>query len=143
MAVEDRIDSLGSWMIGFIWPVAVGLFIEFYAILNLAWTHDWNVIIDRIGLLLVTAGVSGELAIEQKKHSAERKLRRINADIDRESDLALKTADERIAELNLKAEQEQRERLKLQFEIKVAEQRAVRTAILTQEEMKRRRPQRT
>ena len=124
-------------------PVAVGLFIEFYAILNLAWIYDFYFIIDRIGLLLVTAGVSGELAIEQKKHSAERKLRRINADIDRESDLALKTADERIAELNLKAEQEQRERLKLQFEIKVAEQRAVRTAILTQEEMKRRRPQRT
>jgi len=142
-ALEDRIDSLGSWMIGFIWPVAMGLFMEFYAILNLSCTHDWNLSIDRIGLLLVTAGVSGELVIEQKTHSAERGLRRVNTDIDRESDLALKTADERIAELNLKAEQEQRERLKLQLEIKAAEMRAVRNSILAQEEMKKRRPQRT
>ena len=49
--LENRIDSLGSWMIAFTWPVAVGLMMEFYAIFNLEWTHDWNALIDRIGLL--------------------------------------------------------------------------------------------
>jgi len=98
--LEDQIDSLGSWMLGFTWPVAVGLFIEFYAIFNLVWTRDWNSFIDRIGLLLVTGGVSGELLIEHKTHRAERRLRGINVEIERESDLALKAADERMLALD-------------------------------------------
>jgi hypothetical protein len=107
--LEDWIDRLGAWMIGFIWPVAVGLFIEFYAVLNPPWTLNWNAFIDRIGLLLVTAGVAGELVIEHKTHSAERKLRGINTQIEHEADLTLKAADERIAELNLaRAKIEQR-----------------------------------
>src|ERR1700679_1593393 len=35
-------DSLSAWMIGFTWPVAVGLVMEFYAVLNPAWTPEWN-----------------------------------------------------------------------------------------------------
>ena len=101
-ALENQIDSLDLWMIGFTWPVAIGLFIEFYAILNVGWTHNLNVLIDRIGLFLVTVGVSGELAVEHKAHGAERRLREVNADIEHESSLTLKAADERIAELNLK-----------------------------------------
>jgi hypothetical protein len=84
-ALEDGIDSLSAWMIGFTWPVAIGLIMEFYAIFNASLTRDWNVIIDRIGLMLVTAGVSGELAVEHKTHVAERKLRRINTEIEREA----------------------------------------------------------
>jgi hypothetical protein len=71
--LEDRIDSWGSWMIGCIWPVAVGLVMEFYAVLKLCWSQRWNEPIDRIGLLLVTAGVAGELLVEYKTHGAERK----------------------------------------------------------------------
>jgi hypothetical protein len=112
--LENRLDSLDSWMIGFTWLVAVGLFIEFYAVLNLAITHDWNVLIDRVGLFLVTIGVSGELAIEHQSHRAERKLREANAEIELEADFRLKAADERIAELNLIAEKEHHKRLELE-----------------------------
>jgi len=98
-SLEDRIDALGSWMIRFTWPVAVGLLMEFYAILEFATTQKWNASIDHMGLLLVTAGVAGELAVEQMSHTTERKLRRVNKEIDRE-------ADERIADLNLLVEQE-------------------------------------
>ena len=103
-ALEDWIDLLSSWMIGFTWPVAVGLFMEFYAIFNPAWTREWNVIADRIGLLLVTAGVSGELAIELKTHGAERRLREVNAEIENKSNAALRHANERIATLQLETE---------------------------------------
>jgi hypothetical protein len=106
-ALEDRLDSLGSWMIGFIWPVAVGLIMEFYAILGVGLTHDRNTLIDRIGLLLVTAGVSGELLIEHKTHSAERKLRGVNVEIE--------SGDRQIiAELNLQAEHERLQRVKIE-----------------------------
>jgi hypothetical protein len=103
-ALEDSIDSLSSWMIGFTCPVAIGLVMEFYAIFNPAWTREWNVMIDRIGLLLVTAGVFGELAVEHKTHGAERSLREVNTLIERKAGIALKAADERIAELNLETE---------------------------------------
>jgi len=72
---------------------------EFYAIFNFPGTLRWNALIDRIGLLLVTAGVAGELAIEHKTHRAERKLRGINIEIEREMDITLTAADERIEQL--------------------------------------------
>lgn len=102
--LERRIDLLGSWMIGFTWAVVVGLVIEFYAVFDPAWTGDWNRVIDRIGLLLVTIGVAGELAVEHKTHQAERKLRDVTAEIKRDADFKLKAADERIAELNAQTE---------------------------------------
>src|SRR5580698_3867677 len=85
-ALEDRIDILGIWMIGFVWPVAVGLVMEFYAVYSLSFTVNWNTSIDRIGLLLVTAGVIGELVIEHKTHTAERRLRGINTAIEQIAD---------------------------------------------------------
>ncbi len=88
-------------MIRCIWPVAVGLAMEFYAILNVVLTRQWNGFIDRMGLLLVTAGVAGELVVEYKAHGAERRLRRVNAEIEREAETQLKAADERIAGLDL------------------------------------------
>jgi hypothetical protein len=113
-ALEDRIEALGSWMIGFIWPVAIGLFIEFYAVLQLDLTKDWNALIDRIGLLLVTAGVAGELVIEHKTHTSERRLRAVDTEIERELDAELKAAEERIAELKLTTEQERLARIEIE-----------------------------
>lgn len=111
-SLEDSIDAWGSWLIGFIWPVVVGLVMEFYTIMGFEWSRDWNQLVDRIGLLLVTAGVSGELLAESKTHGAERRLRRINEDLER-------LADERIAELNLKAEQEHAARVRIEQSIAV------------------------
>ena len=115
--LEDWIDGLGAWMIGFVWPVAVGLVIEFYALLGLSLTANWNVFIDRIGLLLVTGGVIGELVIEHKTHTAERKLRGVNSQIEHKADLALKAADERIALLDRDTAEARRETAKLQLQL--------------------------
>jgi hypothetical protein len=114
-SLEDKIDSLGSWMISFTWPVAIGLFMEFYAVFDVSCTHDWNRLIDRIGLLLVTAGVSGELAIEHKTHGAEHRLREVNTEIEHKSNLALKAADEHIAELDFAIEQERTKRAQIEL----------------------------
>ncbi len=116
-SLEDWIDLLGSWMIGFVWPVAVGLLIEFYAVLGLSWTQSQNALIARIGLLLVTAGVIGELVIGHKTHGAERKLRALNVEIEHVADLNLKAADERIALLNLSVERERLARIKIEEEL--------------------------
>jgi hypothetical protein len=142
--LEDRVDSLGSQMIVFTWLVVVGLFIEFYAVLGLDATHDWNTLIDRIGLSLVTIGVAGELNVEYRARKEERRLRSVNADIDREAKADLKVKDERIAELNLKAKEQDRERIKLEIELKQkileAEYRARTGAIKEADERRKRLP---
>jgi len=102
--LENEIDRWDARGIGFTWPVAFGLLLELYAAFNLQLTHDWNTLIDRIGLVLVTAGVAGELAAGSKAHSAERKLRAVNAEVEREAEANLKAADERIAGLQLETE---------------------------------------
>lgn len=134
--LENSIDSLGSWMIGFTWPVAIGLLMEFYAILNSPWTVAWNVLIDRIGLLLVTAGVIGELLIEHKTHHKERKLREIDAEIERQAELKLKSADERIASLLKEGEEARLARIKAETDfLQLKESLKDRTISPTQKEL--------
>lgn len=112
-ALEDSIDGFGRWMIGFTSPVAIGLLMETYAIFQLRLTVAWNPTIDRVGLILVAAGVVGELVIEVMVHRMERKLRTVNAEIEREADAKLKAADERIAALQLETERLRKENLEV------------------------------
>jgi hypothetical protein len=95
--LEDKIDGLGKWMIGFTTPVAVGLLMETYAIFEPQVTASANTLIDRIGLMLVAAGVVGELLVEVMMHRMEHKLRTVNANIERQ-------ANETIAGLNSETE---------------------------------------
>src|ERR1035438_6648106 len=90
-ALESAIDSLGRWMIGFTAVVVVGLVTEWsQPTFSLFRVHD-------IGGVLVTIGVAGELAVEYVARRKEQTLRAVNAEIENESDLKLKAADERIA----------------------------------------------
>jgi len=101
-SLEGSIDSLGRWMIFFTGMVAVGLVIEYRAPFVLFYkTHDLRVFLASIGGLLVTAGVAGEWLIEFRAHRKEKTLRTLNEEIEADSETRLKSADERIAELNL------------------------------------------
>ncbi len=114
-ALENSIDSLGGWLIGFTAVVVIGLFIELYHLIaHLSITHDWWELVDSVGTGVVAAGVSGELLIEFLARRKERKLRNVNADIDNDYQGKLTAANERIAELNLQSEQERLARVKIE-----------------------------
>jgi len=91
--------------------VVVGLGIELYRpIVALCSKFDLGTLIELIGVILVTLGVAGELAVEWMTHRKERELLRIDAEIERED-------KRQLAELNLLAEQEQHARVKLEKEM--------------------------
>jgi hypothetical protein len=102
--LEDEIDRWDAREIGFTWPVAIGLLMELYAVFQLRLTQSLNTPIDRLGLMLVTVGVAGELAVARRAHAGERRLRTLNAEIERDANAALKAADTRIAEFQLETE---------------------------------------
>jgi hypothetical protein len=107
-SLESFIDWLNWGMVGFTVIVAIGLVIEWnQPTFRLLGLHDF-------GGLLVTGGVSGEVLMAFIAQIKGRTLRIVNANIESDDNTRLKAADERIAELNLKAEQEQLARVKIE-----------------------------
>jgi|GEM_PF-4136361 len=105
--LEGSIDSLAVWMIVFTAAVVIGLLIEFCAILAFIRIHEWWVVLDAAGEATVTVGVGGELWVEFRASRKEKKLRGINAEIERQDKLT-------IANLNLVVEQERHARVKIE-----------------------------
>jgi hypothetical protein len=104
--LENSIDNLGWWMIGFTGLVVIGLFIELkLPFLEFIRTYNWRVFVDSLGALLVAAGVAGEFYIEFRAHRRESRLRQVNIEIEAESAMQLKEADERIATAQQRAEE--------------------------------------
>jgi len=91
--------------------VVVGLMVEYREpFVNFIRTHDWRYITKSIGAVLVTIGVAGEVLAGHRSTKKDGELREANS-------MLAQKAGERIAELNLKAEQEQHARIKLQKEM--------------------------
>jgi hypothetical protein len=106
--LKSSVRFLGSWLIIAIVGVVVGLGIELYKpIVTLYAKFDLGTLVELIGVVLVTLGVAGELAVEWATHRRERELLRIDAVVERED-------KRQLAELNLLAEQEQLSRLKIE-----------------------------
>jgi hypothetical protein len=95
-SLEKSLGRLSWWMIGFTAFLVVGLFIELYALF--VKFPDIHQMLEKIGQAVVAAGVTGELLILLLERLRERRLSTVNADIDRESQLDIRAADERIAE---------------------------------------------
>ncbi|MDE3196813.1 MAG: hypothetical protein KGN84_10745 [Acidobacteriota bacterium] len=98
-SLEDAIDRLGAWMIGFTLVVVVGLSIELYAVIISFLRKPYFSLVDAVGLLFVTVGVGGELAVEFFTHGKEKALRRTNEEIEADADKKIAERDRTIARL--------------------------------------------
>jgi hypothetical protein len=112
--LEESIDSLSAWMIGFTTVVVIGLVMELIALGSLGIRQRQQTVLDLAGEALVTLGVCGELSVEFRAHRKEGKLRAVNAEISAEDKRKLSAAETRIAELNLAAEQERHARVRIE-----------------------------
>ncbi len=112
--LEESIDSLAGWMIGFTTVVVIGLVMELVALGSLGIRHRQQTVLDLAGEALVTLGVGGELSVEFQAHRKERKLREVNARISAAEKRKLSDAETRIAELNLAAERERHARVRIE-----------------------------
>jgi hypothetical protein len=91
--------------------VVFGLIVEYGGpIVDAIRNHDWQFVAKSIGGVLVTIGVAGELIAGSRSTSKDGQLREANS-------MLAQKAGERIAELNMKAEQEKHARIKLQKEM--------------------------
>lgn len=112
--LEKTIDALGTAMLFAILAVVIGLIIEYLLEFVPGTDASLLTLCHKIGGGVVTAGVAGELVIEFIHGKKETKLREAtNSVIIEARDRALR-AEERIAELNLLAEQERHARVKLE-----------------------------
>jgi hypothetical protein len=116
--LEGSVDRFESAMHWFTALVAVGLIVEYREpFLKFIETHDWRYIRDAVGGIMVTVGVAGELLIGFAASLKDGRLRDANSVLQSRLTELLTASNERIAELNLKAEQERNARVKLQSEM--------------------------
>jgi hypothetical protein len=119
MASKSSLEySVDMWEVVahvFTFLVASGLIIEYRApFMNFIKTRDPRYIIESIGGVLVTIGVAGELLAGFRSTTQDGKLREANTELARRSAELLAASHERIAELNLMAEQERLARVKIE-----------------------------
>ena len=103
---EGSVDRLEAAMHWFTALVAIGLVVEYREpFLEFIKTHDWKYIRDAIGGIMVTVGVAGELLIGFVASFKDGRLRDANTALQARLTELLTASNERIAELNLQAEQ--------------------------------------
>src|SRR5579864_6734791 len=139
-SLERSVDSWERIAHVFTAVVAVGLVIEYRdPFLKFMSTWDWRYVWESIGGILVTIGVAGELLTGFRSSAKDGKLREANSILATRATELIAASNERIAELNLKAEKEQNERIKAQVElqrlIRTTAQQTVQASIIAQEEI--------
>jgi hypothetical protein len=117
-SLEKSVDSLEIFTHVFTALVAVGLIVEYRdPFLNFIKTHDWRFISGSIGGVLVTVGVAGELLSGFRSTAKDGDLREANSILAFRATQLLAASNERIAELNLIAEQARTELAELELQV--------------------------